>query len=77
MAPVFVFERLQVMQLLKDRKFDELCEALNRQMKLDVAYWVCAFSVTWNRRNIAKLGLGTCWDVGRTISRIAQGGGNQ
>lgn len=34
-----------VMQLLKDQKFEELCEALNRRMKLDVAYWVCAFSV--------------------------------
>ena len=43
---------LQVMQLLKDQKFEELCEALNRGMKLDVAYWVCAFSVTWNPWNI-------------------------
>lgn len=34
-----------VMQMLKDHRFGELCEALNRQMKLDVAYWVCAFSV--------------------------------
>ena len=59
------------MQLLKDQKFEELCEALNRRMKLDVAYWVCAFSVTWNTWNIGRNAAGVVvgtWDVGRAIA---------
>ena len=33
-----------VVLLLKQRNFEELCKSLNHQMKLDVAYWICAFS---------------------------------
>lgn len=32
--------------MLQQRRFEDLCAALERYGKLDVAYWVCAFSAT-------------------------------
>ena len=34
-----------MVQLLKQREFGKLSEALRQRGKLDVPYWVCAFSV--------------------------------
>lgn len=35
----------KVVVMLQQRRFEDLCAALERYGKLDVAYWVCAFSV--------------------------------
>lgn len=36
----------KVVVMLQQRRFEDLCAALERYGKLDVAYWVCAFSAT-------------------------------